>query len=153
MRVRRGSAEQAVGLMRQAEVAAFMHISERAVRDIERRAFDKIRRHPGLRDFWREWLTGEVEESASQALADCVLTRAEIAAVYALAQTPEERQVLRKLLVLRKASATRALPAARLRRAERSIPDRLSVPPACWLLGHGIQLTVPPACHYRRDAA
>ena len=86
--------------MTQAEVAAFMHISERAVRDIERRAFDKIRRHAGLREFWREWLSGEVEESASQALADCVLTREEITAVYALAQTPEERMALTKLLVL-----------------------------------------------------
>ena len=84
MRVRRGSAEHEVGLMSQAEVAAFMHITQRAVRDIERRAFDKIRRHPGFRDFWNEWLTGEVEEAASQAVADWALTRAEIAAVYAL---------------------------------------------------------------------
>jgi hypothetical protein len=84
----------------QAEVAAFLHISERAVREIERRAFDKLRRHPGLRDFWRQWLVGEVEEAASQALADWVLSRAEINAVCALAQTPAERQALRKLLAL-----------------------------------------------------
>ncbi len=100
MRVRRGSAEHEVGLMSQAEVAAFMHISTRAVREIERRAFDKLRRHPVLRDYWSEWLTGEVEEAASQALADCALTRAEIAAVYALAKTPVERQALRKLFAL-----------------------------------------------------
>jgi hypothetical protein len=100
VRVRRGSAEYEVGLLSQVEVAAFMHISERAVRDIERRAFDKIRRHPGLRAFWSEWLTGEVEEAASQALADWALTRAEIDAVYALARTPEERQALSKLLAL-----------------------------------------------------
>ena len=100
MRVRRGSAEHEVGLLSQAEVAAFLHISERAVRDIERRAFDKIRRHPGLRAFGSEWVAGEVEEAASQALADWALTRAEIAAVYALARTPEERQALRKLLAL-----------------------------------------------------
>ena len=100
MRVRRGSGERELGLLSQAEVAAFMHISERAVREIERQAFDKIRRHPSLRAFWREWLTGEVEEAASQALADWVLTRAEIAAVNALAQTPTERQALRKVLAL-----------------------------------------------------
>ncbi len=98
IRVRRGSAEHEVGLMSQAEVAAFMHISARAVRDAERRGFDKIRRR--MREFWNEWLTGEVEEAASQALADWVLTREEINAVYALAQTPEERQVLRKVLAL-----------------------------------------------------
>jgi hypothetical protein len=100
MRVRRGSAEHEVGLMSQAEVAAFMHITQRAVRDIERRAFDKIRRHPGLRAFWSEWLTGEVEEAASQALADWALTRAEIDAVYALARTSAERQALRRLFAL-----------------------------------------------------
>ena len=100
MRVRRGSGERELGLLSQAEVAAFLHISERAVRDIERRAFDKIRRHPGLRAFWSEWLAGEVEEAASRALADWALTRAEIAAVYALARMPEERRVLGKLLAL-----------------------------------------------------
>jgi hypothetical protein len=100
IRVRRGSAEHEVGLLSQAEVAAFMHITQRAVRDIERRAFDKIRRHPGLREFWNEWSTGKVEEAASQDLADWALTRAEIAAVYALARTAEERQALRKLLAL-----------------------------------------------------
>src|ERR1035437_7864275 len=98
VRGRRGSAEYEVGLLSQVEVAPFMHISERAVRDIERRAFDKIRRHPGLRAFWSERLTGEVEEAASQALADWALTRAEIDAVYGLARTPEERQALSKLL-------------------------------------------------------
>jgi hypothetical protein len=100
IRVRPGSAEHEAGLLSQAEVAAFLHISERAVREIERRAFDKLRRHPGLRDFWRQWLVGEVEEAASQALADWVLSRAEINAVCALAQTPAERQALRKLLAL-----------------------------------------------------
>jgi hypothetical protein len=109
MRVRGISAEHEVGLLSQAEVAAFMHITERAVRDIERRAFDKIRRHPGLRAFWSEWLTGEVEEAASQTLADWALTRAEIAAVYALAKTPAERQALRKLLALTQGGSQRHL--------------------------------------------
>ena len=100
IRVRPGSAEHEAGLFSQAEVGAILKISERTVRAIVQRAFYKLRRHPGLRDFWREWLVGEVEEAASQALAGWVLTRAEIAAVYALAGTPTERQALRKLLAL-----------------------------------------------------
>jgi len=98
IRVRRGSGEEAIGLMTQREVATIMRISERAVREIERRAFEKLRRH--LRDVWREWLTGEVEESALQIIADWTLTRAEIAAVNDLAETPEERKALRKLLAM-----------------------------------------------------
>jgi len=100
IRVRPGSPEHEAGLFSQAEVAAILKISERTVREDERRAFDKLRRHPGLRDFWRQWLVGEVEEAASQALANWVLSRAEIATVYALAKTPVERRALRKLLAL-----------------------------------------------------
>lgn len=40
----------------QRDVALFLRISERAVRDIERRAMEKLRRHPALRALWREWL-------------------------------------------------------------------------------------------------
>jgi DNA-binding CsgD family transcriptional regulator len=100
IRVRPGSAEKEQGCLSQREVAAILRISERAVREIERRAFDKLRRHPALRDSWREWLTGEIEEAASQVLADWTLSRAEITAVNGLARTSEERQALRKLLAL-----------------------------------------------------
>jgi hypothetical protein len=45
IRVRRGSGKGGPGLT-QCEVALVLRISERAVRDIERRAIDKLRRHP-----------------------------------------------------------------------------------------------------------
>jgi len=98
MRVRPGSAEEELGLLSQREVAAIMRISERAVREIERRAFDKLRQHPALRDFWRGWQTGDIGESAWPDPQSWPLSRAEIAAVYALTRTPEERHVLDKLL-------------------------------------------------------
>ena len=100
IRVRPGSGEEAIGLLTQKDVAMILRISERSVREIERRAFDKLRRHPALRDFWHEWLTGEVEEAASQVLADWTLSRAEIDAVNGLARTPEERQALSRLFAL-----------------------------------------------------
>jgi hypothetical protein len=98
IRVRAGGAEQAVGLLSQAEVAAILRISTRAVREAERRAFDKLRR--ALRDFWREHETGEVREAAASTPSAWTLSRAEVAAVYALARTPEERQALSRLLAL-----------------------------------------------------
>jgi hypothetical protein len=97
MRVRPGSGERELGLLTQREVGLIMKISTRTVREIERRAFDKIRRHPALRDFWREWTTGDIKETASVRRA---LSRAEIDAVYALARTPIERRALRKLFAL-----------------------------------------------------
>ncbi len=100
IRVRPGSAERAVGMLSQAEVAAIMRISERTVRAIEKRAIEKLRRHPVLRDLWREWKTGGIKEVALAGRSDWALTRAEAAAVYALARTPEERQALRKLFAL-----------------------------------------------------
>jgi hypothetical protein len=98
IRVRAGGAEQAVGLLSQAEVAAILRISTRAVREAERRAFDKLRR--ALRDFWREHETGEIREAAVSTPSAWTLSRAEIAAVYALARTPEERQAVQKLIAL-----------------------------------------------------
>jgi hypothetical protein len=100
VRVRPGSAERQLGLLTQREVAMILKISERSVREIERRAFDKLRRHPALRDFWREYQTGEVEESSLPATGPWVLSRDEIAAVNGLARTPEERVALRKVLAL-----------------------------------------------------
>jgi hypothetical protein len=100
MRVRRGSGERELGLLSQREVGMILNISERAVREIERRAFDKIRRHPALRDFWREWTTGEIKETALRASTQRTLSRDEIDAVYALALTPVEHRALQKLLAL-----------------------------------------------------
>jgi hypothetical protein len=100
VRVRPGSGERERGLLSQREVGMILNISTRTVREIERRAFDKIRRHPALRDFWREWTTGEIKETTLRASAQRALSRAEIDAVFALAKTPAERQALRKLFAL-----------------------------------------------------
>jgi len=100
IRVRAGSAERQVGLLTQAEVAAILRISQRAVREIERRAFHKLRKHPALKTFWREWQTGEVEEAVGAVSCYGALTGAERAALYALVRTRPERQTLRKLLRL-----------------------------------------------------
>jgi hypothetical protein len=86
--------------MTQKEVAAVLRISERSVREIEKIALAKLRRHPALRSAWREWLTGEVEESSFTSESGWDLSRAEVAAVYGLTRTPEERRAVRKLLAL-----------------------------------------------------
>jgi len=66
IRVRPGSGEAAVGLLTQKEVAAVLGLSVRAIREIERRPFEKLRRHPALLRFWREHGTGDVEENVGQ---------------------------------------------------------------------------------------
>jgi hypothetical protein len=99
-----GGAASTLGLLSQAEVGLILSISERAVREIERRAFWKLLHHPALRQFWREWHTGEIEEALFPASTEWALSRSEIAAVYALAKTPEERLALRKLIQLTGAS-------------------------------------------------
>ena len=100
VRVRPGSAEKELGCLTQKEVAAILKTSERAVREIERRAFDKLRRHPALKKLWHELQTGEIKEAASLAPRAWALSRAEVAAVYALARTPVEGQALGRLLAL-----------------------------------------------------
>ncbi len=100
VRVRPGSGERQLGLLSQKEVATIMKISERAVRQIEKSAFDKLRRHPALRNFWREWNTGEIEEAGLEPPTEWALSQAEIAAIWALTRAPEERLALRKLLAL-----------------------------------------------------
>jgi len=94
IRVRRGSGEAAIGLLTQKEVAAVLGLSVRAIREIERRAFEKLRRHPALRRFWREHLVGKVDEDA----AAHNLLKSEIVALFGLTRTPLERRALRKLL-------------------------------------------------------
>jgi DNA-binding XRE family transcriptional regulator len=78
----------------QAEVAMLLNLSERSVREIEKRAFRKLRAHPMLRELWQQFLAGELEESTSS------LSLHEIAALFQLAHTSEESHVLRKVLRL-----------------------------------------------------
>ena len=81
----------------EAEVAAILMVSERTVRADIRRAFAKLRRHPALREFWREWIGGEIEEAGSP---DWELSQNEITAVLSSAKTPLEVRALRKLIAL-----------------------------------------------------
>ena len=98
VRVRPGSAARQGGCLSQKEVAIILRISERAVRQIEKAAIEKLRRHPLLQDVWRDWTTGELKEATSEPPMPWALSRAEVAAVYSLAKTPAERQALKKLL-------------------------------------------------------
>jgi hypothetical protein len=96
IRVRAGSGERELGLLSQKEVAMILRISERAVREIERRAFEKIRKH--LKQFWSEFTTGNIKEVKASWSNRCVLSQAEVAAIYRLARTSTERQAVKKLL-------------------------------------------------------
>jgi len=79
----------------QAEVAAVLGLSERAVRSIEKRAIRKLRNHPLMRELWAELesvpTSVSVEESAD-------LSGEELAALFGLVETPDERHALLKVL-------------------------------------------------------
>jgi hypothetical protein len=79
----------------QKEVALLLGMSERGVRAVERRALEKLRRHPALRAIWRE-LIGEGASSD----VDLELTDAEVAAICGLARTWAERRAVDKMMVL-----------------------------------------------------
>ena len=80
--------------MTQKEVAVLLGISERAVRDIEHRALRKIRSLPLMREVWRQYLNGELDE------AQLILTSDEIQALFNLVSSTEERRLLQKVLRL-----------------------------------------------------
>ncbi len=98
IRVRPGSPEAASGFLSQREVALVLGISVRAVREIERRAFEKLRQHPALQELWREWKTGVTETSGSAGASE--LTSEEIKSLFGLARTTEELRVLQKLIAI-----------------------------------------------------
>ena len=98
VRVTAGGGTGTEGLFTQKVVAALLRISERAVRNIERQAIEKLRRHPDLRAIWQEWVKRGIKEGVVPA-ANWELNRSEIAALYGLAQTPAERTLLQRLLV------------------------------------------------------
>lgn len=85
--------EQPVGLT-QREIALVMKLSERAVRQIERRAVRKLLAHPELRQAWQDYLSGQLEEDEG------VLTPEEVEALLSLVRTPEEKFVIQKVLRL-----------------------------------------------------
>ena len=81
------------GLLTHAQVGAILRISERAVREIEKRAIAKLRRHPLLRQIWREFSTHhpDLEESV-------LLTPTEANALLSLARTPFEIETIEAVL-------------------------------------------------------
>jgi hypothetical protein len=99
IRVMGGSGKADTELFTQREVAMLMKLSGRAIRNIERRAIAKLRANPILKALWREWNQGEIKEEFVPTNG-WSLTPAEIACVYDLAQTPAEREVIRKVMAL-----------------------------------------------------
>ncbi len=93
IRVRASDPSATPGLS-QKEVARILHMSERAVRAVEARAFRKLRRHPALRQLWREYSGGELEEAGWH------LTPGEIAALFDVAVTAEEIRLIEKVVRL-----------------------------------------------------
>jgi len=79
------------GPLTQKEVALLLNMSERGVREVERRAFQKLFNHPLLRQAWREYLAGELDEDQWN------LTPEEIYALFKLARTAEEWLLLKKV--------------------------------------------------------
>ena len=76
----------------QKEVGLLLGMSERAVRAAEKRALQKLRQHPLLRQLWQDFLAGELDESWIE------LTPEEVQAVLGLVRTAEERRVVLKIL-------------------------------------------------------
>ena len=94
VRVRRPETGAGRGLLTQKEVARLLNMSERGVREVERRAFEKIRNHPLMRQVWQQYLAGELDEQQG------TLTPEEVQALCQAARTSEECQLLRKVLRL-----------------------------------------------------
>ena len=93
-RVRRQASDTGPRPLTQREVALFMGMTERGVRQAERRALQKLRNHPLMREIWKDYDGAELDEEK------LLLTREEVEALFNLARTPEERGVLRKVLTL-----------------------------------------------------
>lgn len=93
-RVAPASARTATAALTQQEVAKLLNMSERGVRAAERRAFEKLRNHPLLRELWKNYLAGELDEDCGR------LTPAEIVALFDVARTRQELDLIGKVLRL-----------------------------------------------------
>jgi hypothetical protein len=93
-RVRRPASGTGTGPLTQRETALLLGMSERAVREAERRAIQKLRNHPQMREIWQDYLSAELDEE------HLLLTQDEIEALFNLARTPEEQRLVRKVLAL-----------------------------------------------------
>jgi hypothetical protein len=93
-RVRRQASDTGTGPLTQSETALFMGMSERAVRQAERSALEKLRNHPLMREIWKDYDGAELDEEHLRLAQD------EIEALFNLARTPEEERMVRKVLAL-----------------------------------------------------
>jgi len=87
-----GGGQSTGGPLTQEEVAKVLKISVRCVRENERRALIKLRNHPLLKQLWRQFLSGELDED------DSTLTPLEIEALFDLAATVEELGLIEKIV-------------------------------------------------------
>lgn len=87
------------GPLSQVEIAAILKMSERAVRQTEKRALAKLGANPLLRRLWREYLSGELGEGLSpgEGRVDD-LSDLEVRALLALARSPLEWQAMHRVL-------------------------------------------------------
>jgi hypothetical protein len=83
------------GWLTQQEVAALMGLSVRAVYEIERRALEKLRTNPRLREFWSEYVGGAAIEEEH----DSISTQ-EIAALIQLCRSRLEQSALQTAVKL-----------------------------------------------------
>ena len=98
-RVAPNSSARDLGCLTQREVAAIMRLTERGVREIEKRAIAKLRRHPAFGRLWRQYLAGELGESGFKHSIGSNLSAAEVAVLITLTSTPFERQALHKVML------------------------------------------------------
>jgi hypothetical protein len=73
-------------------VALLLNMSERAVRNAEKRAIRELQHNPVLRRAWLAYLAGELDEDR------LVLTSEEIGALFGLARTSDERRFVMKIV-------------------------------------------------------
>ncbi len=78
----------------QKEVGMLMNLSERAVREIEKRAIAKLLNNPVVRKLWQDYSSGDLNEE------DFRLTAAEIEALFSLTRTSMERLLMQKVVDL-----------------------------------------------------
>ena len=90
-----------------------LRISERAVRQIEKRAIEKLRRHPVLQGLWREMKTGDIKEATRPASSQWGFSRAQNRALFKkvfAALVPGGRVLIRDIVM--EPSRTRPVPGA-----------------------------------------
>jgi hypothetical protein len=105
VRFRHSGAGTGAGLT-QEEVARLMHLSVRAVREIEKRAIRKLFNHPLLRQLWQDYSVRHLDEDR------LALASVEIAALFSLVKNSAERRLIHKVLRLTTTPGPESSPSA-----------------------------------------